>query len=60
MELDGNAIILAEAPSSLKLTAREGGIRKKKKKKKGENFNMKKKKKMERDFELCSRERGNF
>lgn len=29
MELDGNAIILAEAPSSLKLTAREGGIRKK-------------------------------
>lgn len=25
MELDGNAIILAEAPSSLKLTAREGG-----------------------------------
>lgn len=31
MELDGNAIILAEAPSSLKLTAREGGGNGKKK-----------------------------
>jgi len=39
MELDGNAIILAEAPSSLKLTAREGGIRKKKKKR-GVDFTM--------------------
>lgn len=29
MELDGNAIILAQAPSSLKLTAREGGNEKK-------------------------------
>ena len=37
MELDGNAIILAEAPSSLKLTAREG---EKTKKKRGVDFTM--------------------